>query len=215
MSDFAAVLRNAIDGLNDNRPAIRQKIYERARLTLATRLESVGPAPEAVVERHKRVLEHAIAEVESEYGEQPTDPVPPNLFDCWDKVPSRRDAALQIDEEGLEAPRLGANKEGPQNIGDINGLPNESDLNPLDLADFEVRGEATIPAYDQPLTELFSTGPEQIESIAIGQLSLTCVQEIAWAKSSLCGLCEKWALCIDQTHCWHRAASAVALRHQA
>lgn len=220
MSDFVAVLRNAIEGLNDNRPAIRQKIYERARLTLATRLESVGPAPEAVVERHKRVLEDAIAEVEGEYGQEPTEPVPepPNIFDYSDKVPSRRDAALQIEEEGLEAPQPGANKDGPQNIGDVNELPNGSDLNPRDLARFEVRSEAKIPAYHQPSRELFfSTRPEPIELIAIGQISFTCVQEIKWANSSLCGLCQKWALCIDQTHCWHRGASAnaLALRHEA
>jgi len=89
MADFVAVLRHAIDGLNDNKLAIRQRIYERARLTVATRLELVGPPPVAVVERHKRVLEDAIAEVERAYGEEPTEPVaePLSISDYSHKAP--------------------------------------------------------------------------------------------------------------------------------
>jgi hypothetical protein len=219
MADFVAVLRNAIDGLNDNRPAIRQRIYERARLTLTTRLELVDPPPEAVVERHKRVLEDAIAEVESAYREQPAEPVPepPDISDYTDKAHPRRGVALQIEEEGLETPQAGMSEVGPQNVGDINGPPNGAGLNSLHLARFEVRSEANVLAYDQPFPEpSFSSRAEEIESIDIGQISLSCVQEIAWANSSLCGVCKKWALCIDQTHCWHREgpANAVVLRQQ-
>jgi len=97
MADFVAVLRHAIDGLNDNKLAIRQRIYERARLTVATRLELVGPPPVAVVERHKRVLEDAIAEVERAYGEEPTEPVaePLSISDYSHKAPPRRKATLR------------------------------------------------------------------------------------------------------------------------
>ena len=69
MADFVGVLRNAIDGLNDNRPATRGRIYEIARLNLAATLTSVSPPSEALTERWKSALEEAIAEVESSFSE--------------------------------------------------------------------------------------------------------------------------------------------------
>jgi hypothetical protein len=68
MADFVAVLKDAIEGLGDNRPAMRERVYQKARVTLATRLAMVGPPPAAVAERQKRVLEEAIAEVERSYA---------------------------------------------------------------------------------------------------------------------------------------------------
>jgi len=72
MANFVGVLRDAIDRLNDNRPATRGRIYEIARLNLAATLtSSVSPPSEALTEHWKSTLEEAIAEVESSFSEPP------------------------------------------------------------------------------------------------------------------------------------------------
>ena len=98
MANFVAVLKNAIDGLGDYRPATREKVYQRARATLAARLAVVGPPPLAVVERQKRVLEDAIAEVERSYFDEiDDDPIVElaNIFDHSRQPATRETAALE------------------------------------------------------------------------------------------------------------------------
>jgi hypothetical protein len=69
MADFVAVLKKTIDGLGDTTPATRQKVYDKARATIAAKLAAISPPPApAVVERQKRVLEDAIATVEAGYA---------------------------------------------------------------------------------------------------------------------------------------------------
>jgi len=38
-------------------------------------------------------------------------------------------------------------------------------------------------------------------------LALESAYQLGWTSSSVCGLCNRWALCIDQTHCWNRTQS--------
>jgi hypothetical protein len=69
MADFVAVLRKTIEGLPDNSPAMRGKVYEKARATVAAKLAAIDPPPPAAVAaRQKEVLEEAIREVEADYG---------------------------------------------------------------------------------------------------------------------------------------------------
>ena len=75
MADFVAVLKKTIDALGDNTPAMREKVYQKARSTVAAKLAAINPPPPAAVaERQKRVLEEAIAEVESSYSNSADDP---------------------------------------------------------------------------------------------------------------------------------------------
>ena len=75
MADFVAVLKKTIDGLGDNTPAMREKVYQKARSTVAAKLAAINPPPPAAVaERQKRVLDEAIAEVESSYADGADDP---------------------------------------------------------------------------------------------------------------------------------------------
>ncbi len=66
MADFVAVLRKTIDGLADPTPALRQRVYAKARATIEQKLATLN-APEAVATRQIKALEDAIAEVESDF----------------------------------------------------------------------------------------------------------------------------------------------------
>jgi hypothetical protein len=80
MADFVAVLKKTIDGLDEANPDVRRKVYEKARATIAAKLNQINPPPPpAVAERQKKALEDAIQKVEAEYratesaGEEPVD----------------------------------------------------------------------------------------------------------------------------------------------
>jgi hypothetical protein len=69
MADFVAVLKKTIDGLGDTTPQVRERVYEKARSTVAAKLAAINPPPSAaVVDRQKKSLEEAIAAVEAEYA---------------------------------------------------------------------------------------------------------------------------------------------------
>ena len=66
MADFVAVLKKTIDGLGDTTPAMRERVYEKARATVAAKLAAINPPPPAAIaERQKKSLEDAILEIEA------------------------------------------------------------------------------------------------------------------------------------------------------
>ncbi|WP_184702902.1 hypothetical protein [Rhizobium lusitanum] len=70
MADFVAVIRRAVDGLTDNTPEMRVKVYDRARGAVQRQLESMKPRPpEEMLRRQLDKLEAAIVEVEAEHAE--------------------------------------------------------------------------------------------------------------------------------------------------
>lgn len=70
MADFVAVIRRAVDGLSDNTPELRAKVYEKARGAVLRQLESMKPRPpEEMLRRQLEKLENAIREVEAEHAE--------------------------------------------------------------------------------------------------------------------------------------------------
>jgi hypothetical protein len=70
MADFVAVLKKTIDGLGDTNAQMRERVYEKARSTVAAKLAAINPPPPAAVaERQKKSLEDAIAAVEADYAE--------------------------------------------------------------------------------------------------------------------------------------------------
>lgn len=76
MADFVAVLKKTIDGMGETTPQMRERVYDKARSTIAAKLAAIDPPPPATVaERQKRTLEDAIAAVEKEYA-RPAPPAP-------------------------------------------------------------------------------------------------------------------------------------------
>ncbi len=82
MADYNAILRRTLDGLGATTPELREKLFVRARTTIARQLETANPpmTAEAVVEQ-KAHLEAAIAGIENEYlskesAEAPTPDAP-------------------------------------------------------------------------------------------------------------------------------------------
>lgn len=72
MADFVAVLKKTIDGLKDNSPQMREKVYDKARATIEAKLAALNPPPPpAVIERQRQSLEAAIVEVREEYAAPP------------------------------------------------------------------------------------------------------------------------------------------------
>lgn len=70
MADFVAVIRRAVDGLADNNPDNRERVYEKARGAVRRQLENMSPRPsEDLMRRQLDKLEAAIGEVELEHTE--------------------------------------------------------------------------------------------------------------------------------------------------
>ncbi len=70
MADFVAVIRKAVDGLANNTPENRAKVYDKARSAVVRQLENMKPRPpEELLQRQILKLDTAIAEVEGEYAE--------------------------------------------------------------------------------------------------------------------------------------------------
>jgi len=121
MADFVAVLKKTLDGLSDTSPQMREKVYEKARLTIASKLGAMNPPPPAaVIERQKRALEDAIAQVEREYAPKPPasdplaeledvfaslkNPTPPREQPKPVKPEPAREAAPKIEKPPAEKP---------------------------------------------------------------------------------------------------------------
>jgi hypothetical protein len=70
MADFIAVIRRAVDGLSNNTPEMRARVYEKARAAVVRQLENMSPRPpEQMLQRQLDKLDAAIREVEAEHSE--------------------------------------------------------------------------------------------------------------------------------------------------
>lgn len=70
MADFVAVIRRAVDGLTENTPEMRVRVYDKARGAVVRQLENMNPRPpEAMFKRQLDKLDAAIRQVEEEHGE--------------------------------------------------------------------------------------------------------------------------------------------------
>ncbi|QQM30217.1 hypothetical protein JET14_18405 [Martelella lutilitoris] len=70
MADFTAVIRRAVEGLPEQSPELRARVYEKARSAVIRQMENMSPPPpEALIKRQIDKIDAAIAEVESEFAE--------------------------------------------------------------------------------------------------------------------------------------------------
>lgn len=69
MADFTGVIRRAVEGLANNTPEARQKVYDRARQTIQRQLEAMpNSSSSAIFERQLSSVEDAIKEIEAQYA---------------------------------------------------------------------------------------------------------------------------------------------------
>lgn len=197
MADIIAVLKSAIEGLNDNSPAIREKVYQRARLALSKRLILVGPPPEAVIERHKFLLEAAIEKVEGMFGGETDQPPadPPNIFDYG--KPDQFTPASAVDESRDVADHAPTD-ERPAKVPVASEESRAASFNVVLASPWSV---ANRPFDCQRFFTGPSVEPQQIEA---SKLAATFTGSLGWPLSSHCGICLKWATCVDVTQCWNR-----------
>ena len=73
--------------------------------------------------------------------------------------------------------------------------------------DFQIQADATASFGDKAF-EMPASNEESVESgeMHLSVLVLESAYQLGWSSSSVCGLCHRWALCIDQTHCWNRTS---------
>lgn len=72
MADFIAVIRRAVDGLSDNTPEMRIRVYDRARSAVQRQLDNMKPRPaDDVIARQLDKLDEAIATIERELSGAP------------------------------------------------------------------------------------------------------------------------------------------------
>ena len=65
MADFVAVIRRAVDGLTDNTPEMRAKVYDKAKGAVVRQLENMKPRPsDAMFKRQLDKLDDAIRQVD-------------------------------------------------------------------------------------------------------------------------------------------------------
>jgi len=82
MADFVAVLKKTIEGLSENTPDVRAKVYAKARATIDAKLAAINPPPPAAVaQRQRQAIEDAIAAVEQSYA--PPEPVDDDDLDSF------------------------------------------------------------------------------------------------------------------------------------
>ncbi len=75
MADYFAVLNRTLSGFSDPKPALRGKLYERARDTIARQLELRRPTmDDETIAAELAKLEAAIAEIESGFGDDEAAP---------------------------------------------------------------------------------------------------------------------------------------------
>lgn len=110
MADFVAVLKKTIDGLPDNTPQARARIYERARATIEAKLAALDPQPpQAVADRQRQVLANAIEEVEAHYAPaEPEEEMLDGAFDDVFDMPAPAVAAPPVAPSPAPAPQRDA-----------------------------------------------------------------------------------------------------------
>ena len=189
----------------------------------------MGPTPVAVAERQTRVLEDAIAEVESSYFDQVDDDPIADLANVFSDPHQSREAT-PVYAETTERRGLARETEGnPEAAEDTTALINvtsvgrtsaSQDISLLDPpagaqqphepigGDFQIKSDATASFGDKAF-EMPAGKEEAAESgeMRLSMLALESAYQLGWTSSSVCGLCHRWALCIDQTHCWNRTQS--------
>ncbi|PRX08134.1 UNVERIFIED_ORG: hypothetical protein BCL66_11296 [Martelella mediterranea] len=147
MADFTAVIRRAVEGLPEQSPELRARVYEKARSAVVRQMENMSPAPpEALIKRQIDKIDAAIAEVEVEFAEA----LPPEDADLPEEPVAAQQERDDIpadtgDDEPARAPE-DARQEWPADEAEA-----QQDDEPAEVPTGEperVVSDASYPEYD-------------------------------------------------------------------
>lgn len=152
MADFVAVIRRAVDGLSDNTPEMRLKVYEKARGAVRRQLEAMNPRPsDELIKRQLDKLEAAIGSVESEHAEAlPSEDVAEAPFE---EIPEAEPVAV-AEPEPVEAE--------PQRDEPAEAEPYEPEPAAEEQAEATEQWAEPSPVAEQPVEEP-PVEPEPVE----------------------------------------------------
>jgi hypothetical protein len=149
MADFIAVIRRAVDGLSDNTPEMRIKVYDRARSAVQRQLDNMKPRPaDEVIARQMDKLDEAIATIERELSGSTFEPAP---------EPAAAEPVEPIHEAPLEAkspePVPAARHVEPE-------APAAPEPEPEPVAESHPEPEATVEPEPEPETPATMPGED-------------------------------------------------------
>ncbi len=149
MADFAAVLKKTIDAQADPTPELRQRVYAKARATIEQKLVTAN-APESVALRQRKILEDAIAEVESFYAppapivEQANEGAIDPLSDFLDEVTSENARSAANSAQDMDSDDHSSADRAGENTPEVNELSATRKPERPYLADQENSGKTWI-----------------------------------------------------------------------
>jgi hypothetical protein len=143
MADFIAVLQKAVDGLPNNTPIMRARVYEKARAAVIRQLGDMSPPPpEYLLQRQLSKLDAAIREVEYQYDHSQVDSLV-----GWDDP-------FQADNEG-SAPSIPDEHLGPTFAATDDGRIRIASSSPASSRDLDELG-AVIGALAEAVDDLIA-----------------------------------------------------------
>ncbi|TNB48695.1 hypothetical protein FF124_06085 [Martelella lutilitoris] len=151
MADFTAVIRRAVEGLPEQSPELRARVYEKARSAVIRQMENMSPPPpEALVKRQIDKIDAAIAEVESEFAEA----LPP-ADDAPGEEPVSEDRYEDLPED------VPAEEPGHEPEDEPVGAPDDAPPAWQTAEDEAREGQEPVEFVDEPATSNASYPEEQ------------------------------------------------------
>ena len=174
MADFIAVIRRAVDGLSDNTPEMRAKVYDKARAAVQRQLDNMVPRPaDDMIARQMTKLSDAIESVEVEFRqpEPELDPAPEPELEPIEDLPAHGDA---VEEGNLAASEPDVAVEPPHQAAesgmDAPTYSEEPEPEPEDVSSEDERtvasGEDTELQGDNGINDGYGGAPEVGEEVA-------------------------------------------------
>ncbi|OHV84533.1 hypothetical protein [Rhizobium sp. LCM 4573] len=164
MADFVAVIRRAVDGLANNTPEMRTKVYDKARSAVQRQLENMKPRPsDDMLRRQMEKLEAAIVEVEGEHAEALPPIEEPALAEEPVSYPAETEEALAEEPAAQEEPDTYEEQAEQETVAAEEPVAEEAEAHePEPQAESEAYAEST-PAYPEEEAEQVAAAPEEQE----------------------------------------------------
>lgn len=163
MADFTGVIRRAVEGLANNTPEARQKVYDRARQTIQRQLDAMpNSSSSAIFERQLSSVEEAIKEIEAQYadgaapdaGAATPPPVAPTPAAPTPEAPTpvTPTPAKPVEPVSKPAEAVVEKKEEPKPVEPVVSKPLEVETKPTEPETKPVEEPAVVPAATEPST---------------------------------------------------------------